>query len=344
MSAPSRVGPPLSASSALGSTAGWKRGAGRLGARAERWIRSLIPSLTWLCLSALASIPVQTQPPRPPVSRLEINVGFTRSTLPELNQKDLEASFKALSSAIGRRRGYEVSMKTHVYERSSDFDKAIHRGEVQVAFMGAWEYLDMKPGSVMEPMFLPMLEQQLMTQYLLLTHRQSGLNTLRDLRGKDVLLLTRSQSLLSMPWLEVLLGEAHLGPEESFFRSVEQVQKPAGAVLPVFFGKRQACVVDRNAFRLMAEMNPQVGRDLQVVATSAPFLSVISSISRQGWLSEQHRIDFCTALRELHQDAEGRHLLMLFKVDRLVPFQEGLLASLIDLRTRHRSLIGRPPP
>jgi phosphonate transport system substrate-binding protein len=142
--------------------------------------------------------------------------------------------------------------------------------------------------------------------------------------------------------LDVLLSEGNLGTQKSFFRKVEVVRKPTAAVLPVFFGSRQACVVDRIAFQVMTEMNPQVGATLQIVASSPPYVSSILCLSRKGWPSEHYRDDFQSALRDLHLEPEGRQILMLFKVDRLAPFKESSLDSLKELRNKYNRVLSKP--
>lgn len=218
------------------------------------------------------------------------------------------------------------------------------RGEIQLAAVGAWEYSDMDISAVMEPVFVHVEQDRALKEYLLLTRRDSGLNTLRSLRGKDIVLLENTVSLLSLPWLEVLLAEENLGTKETFFRKAEVVQKPSAAVLPVFFGTRQACVTDRPAYQILTEMNPQVSASLQVVATSQPYVSSIICMSKNGWPSEESKNDFRTALKDLHQDPDGHQILMLFKVERFEPFKEVYLKSLKELRAKHQRLLLKPKP
>jgi ABC-type phosphate/phosphonate transport system substrate-binding protein len=304
--------------------------------------RGVFAPLVFLVLLFPSSLRISAQPAVLQV--IAIQVGLSRSSMPDLNPKDVEASFFAIAHNLGHKRGYEVSIRTKVFERDADFESAMKRGEIQLAILDAWEYLGMSIGVTMEPVFVHAQQDRTLKEYLLLTRRQSGLNTLRDLRGKDVMILNRVESLLSLPWLEVLLGEERLGPKEAFFRKVESVQRPAAAVLAVFFGNRQACVVDRQSYQVMTEMNPQVGRELQVVASSLPFLNSIMCLSRKGWVSQQARDDLRAALRDLHLTSEGRQLLMMYQLDRLAPFQENLLASVIELRSKHKRLVEKSKP
>jgi phosphonate transport system substrate-binding protein len=109
-------------------------------------------------------------------------------------------------------------------------------------------------------------------------------------------------------------------------------------VLPVFFGVKPACIVDRLAFETMMEMNPQVGSQLVKVVVSEPYLDSITFMTRHGYVSERARRDLINALAELHQEPAGRQILTLFKVDQLVPFKEEYMKSVKDLRTKQARL------
>jgi ABC-type phosphate/phosphonate transport system substrate-binding protein len=314
-----------------------------------RWLLALVGGvltrvglLHLLCLLLLAWLPVSAQAPARPTLLLQI--GFSRASFLESNPRDVESSFKALVGAISRKHGYETKAELHIYDTSADFEAGMKRGEVQLAAVGAWEYSGMDIAAFMEPSFVQVEQDRVMKEYLLLTRRDSGLNSVRDLKGKDAVVLESTVCLLASPWLDVLLAEEDLGTQESFFRRVEVTRKPTSAVLPVFFGNRQACVVDRIGFQVMAEMNPQVGSTLQAVASSPPYVSSILCLSRKGWPSEQYREDLLAALRDLHLEPEGRQILMLFKIHRLEPFKESYLGSLKELRAKYKRILPKPRP
>jgi phosphonate transport system substrate-binding protein len=290
----------------------------------------------WLAPFAAAQAPVPRQ--------VHVRLGFSRGSFIDMNPRDLEASVLALSQAIARRRNTVLVQESRIYETSSDFEAALKRGEVQVAVIGAWEYAGMDIGPVMEPEFVHSEHGRIMKEYLLLTQKQSRLNGIQDLKGKDLVILQRTSSLLSVPWLDVFLSEQHLGLKETFFRRVEVVQKPAAAVLPVFFGNRQACVVDRATFQTMVEMNPQVSAALQVIATSPSYVNSIVCFSRKGWPSDAIRKEYLDVLHDLHREPEGRQILMMFKVDRLEPFDGGYVDSLKELKTRYQRMMSKQRP
>jgi len=154
---------------------------------------------------------------------------------------------------------------------------------------------------------------------------RTGPGTLADLRGKDIVVLSSKSGNVSLVWLKVLLFENGLGPPETFVKTVETGTKPSATILPVFFGNKAACLVDRLSFKTMIELNPQVGATLAPIAVSDLYLDSVTCISRVGYPSDRAREDFRRQLRELHLKPAGRQILTMFKVDRLVPFKEEYL-------------------
>ena len=100
------------------------------------------------------------------------------------------------------------------------------------------------------------------------------------------------------------------------------------AVLPVFFGQADACVVDASSFQVMCELNPQIGKILEVERHSQPYLETVICIHDRF---ERNRETLIEGLRGLHEEANGRQILLVFKIARLVPFYVDAVESVREL-------------
>lgn len=270
--------------------------------------------------------------------RTRLKIGFNQSNFVGLSRNDAAAAIKAFTESAAKRRGYAVQTQIEVYETAAEFSKGIKEQGVQLAIIDSWDYLSLDVRAVLEPMFVFVEPLSPLESYLLLTPRDKGALSLADLRGKEVVLLQNINANLSQYWLETLLLEQGLGAMPAFFGKVEVVPKPSAAVLPVFFGQRTACVVDQSAFDLMVELNPQVGRRLQAIATSKPYLDTLLCFSREGWQTEQGKKDMAAGLAELHTEPGGQQILTVFKVSKLEPFKDEFLDSVKELKATHDRL------
>lgn len=287
---------------------------------------------TALLLAAFVSglLPVSAELPP-----LVLEIGFLRYAFSNVNRNDAEAAFKVFVATLARKRGYAAQSNVHVYDEASDFEPDIRAGKLQLAIIDAWRLLAMDIRPVVEPAFVTSHGAETGKRYLLLTRRDSGLDRLADLRGRDLAAVDITNASLGQYWLETLLVAENLGVPKSFFSRYEIVNKPSSAVLPVFFGRKPACVVDEVSFELLKELNPQVGNSLQVVRTSDPLVDGVLCVSRAGWASDQQRQDVLRALGELHAEPDGQQLLTLFKTGPLVPFSDAQLETVRRLRQSH---------
>ena len=293
-----------------------------------------------LLFFALAASSVLAQPTN--LVRRPLHVVFTRSTFRNVNPSDAEAAFRVFSQSVMRQQGYDLDTSTRMFDSGAECEAEVKKGLVTLLIIDALEYLSMDVPD-MEPAFVHYEQGVVLKEYLLLTRRGSELKTLADLRGKDIVILESKSGHLSMAWLEVLLLEQGLGTPDTFFKKVEMANKPSMTALPVFFGNKSACIVDRLSFQTMVELNPQVGSNLVSLAVSAPYLDSITCVTRSGYPTERSRQHLMQSLRDLHIEPAGRQILMMFKVDQLVPFKEEYLEGVRNLRAKHARLKAGDP-
>jgi phosphonate transport system substrate-binding protein len=260
-----------------------------------------------------------------------LTVAYTKAAFLNVNRTDVEAGYIVLAQTVGRRRGYLVTSKVHVFDEASEFEGLLQDEATRLIIVDAWRYLGMDTSKI-TPFFVSSERGKVGKQYLLLSRQGSGLNTLADLRGKEIMVYEVANTTQGRAWLETLLLESRCGKPDEFFATAMSTGKPTAAVLPVFFGKKHACVVDRAAFELMKELNPQVGKAVQVLAESEPLVDSLVCLRNTGWGSGTFREDLIQTLAEFHREPAGAQILTIFKTDRLIPFEEAQLTTMRKLR------------
>jgi phosphonate transport system substrate-binding protein len=104
----------------------------------------------------------------------------------------------------------------------------------------------------------------------------------------------------------------------------------------VFFQQGEACLVTRSGFKTMAELNPQVGKQLIIVKESPRLLPSLTCVRRS--LDANRKKQLLSALSELHEDSAGQQALTLFSLDRLIPCTGEHIQSAVSILERYRSL------
>ncbi|HVV74153.1 MAG TPA: PhnD/SsuA/transferrin family substrate-binding protein [Verrucomicrobiae bacterium] len=249
-----------------------------------------------------------------------------------MNPDDVEAAFKAFSSSLARNRGYIIQSQTRVFEEPGQLESAIRADSIDLCIIDTWGYLKSNIGAQLRPYFVSSGPHGPGRTYLLITRRDSGLNTLLALQGKTLVQCAAANASLGPCWLTALVATNHAQFPDTFFGAIQTVVKPSAAVLPVFFKKKDACLVDSDAFEVMAELNPQLGRELQVVERSEPLVNTVVCLRRSVWSSDSYKADIIKALSELQLEPAGQQILTLFKTGVLVPFTESQLATVRQLQ------------
>lgn len=265
-----------------------------------------------------------------------LHFGFSKSFFQGVNENDAQAAFKAAMLTIGRKRGYNLKSTSKIFDDRSALETAIKTNALHMAVIDSWDYLNMDINEFMDPYFVPVPRDQPGGNYVLLTRRTSGLNTLGNLKGKDIVRLEMGQVTMGKPWLETLLLVDGFAVPEDFFNQMNIVGKPSLAVLPVFFGNKHACLVNQLSFETMKELNPQVGARLQAIAVSERFVDNVIFLAKEGWkLQEPSKLDLVEVLGDLHREPAGQQILSLFKIMKLLPFQESHIEAVRKLRARN---------
>ncbi len=297
------------------------------------------PGLAVLILLVMLSF---SSPPAPAsatsqyLESAHLNVGFIQSAFFGIHRLDAEAAFKTFARIIGRNMGYDISVTVSSFESARELAAMPPDNQPDVVILESWSYMKMGDLDWLEPFFVSSDQGRVAHPYLLVTrHADEGM-ALEGLRGAALNLFFAANAEPGRFWLEHLLRESGLGTPEEFFNPLELHTDPMLTVLPVFFGKRDAAVIDATKFELLAELNPQLGR-LKILASSEPLVSGITCLKRTGWASERFRQDIVRAMAELHLQPAGQQILTLFKMDRMVPYEPEYLDSMLRLHAQSRS-------
>lgn len=265
-----------------------------------------------------------------------LRVVFSPDKFSSVNRNDALASFKAWIETVGRRRGISLQVQAYTYDSVAELRQILRGRTADLLIVRGAQFLELGAERVlMDPLFMPARGEVAQQRYLLLTRRDRHLS-LPGLRGKQVIFLNSMDASLARAWVEELLRKAGLGALDSFCPGAQDVGKASAAILPVYFGKADACVVDATSFKVMQELNPQIGQALEACLTSPAYLETVIGIRHDY---SQHRADLIDGLARLHDEVAGRQILMVFKVDRLVPFEERELDTVRRLSTS----LGRIP-
>ncbi len=163
--------------------------------------------------------------------------------------------------------------------------------------------------------------------YLLLTRADSGILSLKDLKNDTIFIQENDDT--GRFFVNTMLLKNGLAHMERFFAEIQETKTLASAILSVFFNKGQVCVTTDDIFDTMVELNPQVGKQLRILETSPEIVNGVFFFHKNYDL--RLKKDALNEALNFEKTTYGQQVLLLYKIDRLVPLDEADLAPVANL-------------
>jgi ABC transporter, phosphonate, periplasmic substrate-binding protein len=294
----------------------------------------------WLCLGLVwfASVLSAYADPVPLPHREPFRMACSSSMFTAVNESDVRAAMKVWILTVAKDRGIPVDPDPHIY---SSVEEMITYG-LENAVVGFALTTPEIPRLSREMKFdrvaVGVRNGRITEEYLLLVRRDSGLERFDQLRGRSINVFNNPRMSLALIWLDTILLEARLERAADFFGQVTLNNKTAQVALPVFFGKVEACLVTRDSFEVMGELNPQLNQRLRVLAASPEV--VPSGFAFRAGHASPFDTPIQEAMEQLGDSPAGRQILTLTQSDRLEFHPISCLNGSMELMARHRQLCG----
>jgi ABC-type phosphate/phosphonate transport system substrate-binding protein len=282
---------------------------------------------------AVASEPTVREAGRP------FRFGVTAAMVEGVNRNDAQASMRVYFGEIAKARGIETAPPM-VLEEVEEAGRMLRTGELDALSLTAPQYFQISASSSSSHVFGRKGLDVAGDTLVILVRQDSKVTKLSDLNGGVLLEFESHRTNLRRVWLDLILTDEGLPRTEEFFRTVTAHRKLLSIVPPVFFGKAEACVVHRRGFDLMVELNPQLGKNLRVLAESPPLVSQVMCFGAK--VETALRNDILTGMLSMHERVRSQQLLAVFQIDdRIVEFPLSALDSARDLIQRHQARFGK---
>jgi ABC-type phosphate/phosphonate transport system substrate-binding protein len=263
-------------------------------------------------------------------------VGFSTRILSDIDPRDAQVAMELWTNELSRSMGIKTLPQTVIFRNTGDMLESLKKRELTIASLPAIDYLKIRDEVRLTPSIVSSSNAGKGREAVLIIHRDSGIRTLSDLRGKIILLPSPTKHEASHIWLDVLLMREGKPERSSFFRQVKEAPSASQAIMAVFFRKADASIVSRGAFEISKALNPQIGSHLIVLAESKPLLDDITCIP--STVNEKLKSSIEFAALHLHESTVGKQIFTLFHIDRAIAFQPSYLDGISDLLREYARL------
>lgn len=263
-------------------------------------------------------------------------VAYLADAFKGISKPDAIAAMTTWAETMIQKRNLPAKVEVEILPNLEAALQGIRTSRLDMLGLPILDYLIAIETTALDPCFLGSRQNSIYDTFVLLVHAQGPYQNVYDLAGQDILYQTLGAMNGGRLWLELMLTDHQVEPAAV---RVREVNKPADAVLPVFFKRTPAGVATRQSFDAMVELNPQVGRDLKVLRESPPVAQGVI-VMRPGY--QTYRREVLEELAIMDQTPRGRQILTLLRFDGVRPFDPAALESVRDLRNRHARIHALP--
>lgn len=273
----------------------------------------------------------------PAAEKTILKLAYIGASLSGVDSKDAHVALQLWADQLTSAIAEEVQIVSEIYPDAKAVENGIQQSKLDMVALPPMVYIDLKQKFHFTPTAVLGTKVGEGEKYALIVHKNSGIKSLADLSGKVINIQSHGQIYeVSELWLEEQLLENNLGRVDKFFLKIDRKLTASKCSLPVFFNQVESCLVNKQSFDTLKELNPQLGDQLMVIAESPVFLKAVLCYTEKCEMQYRKLLD--NLLPNLHTYTKGRQIMMLFKFDRLIPFQKQYLNSIIDLRNSLQAL------
>ena len=172
-------------------------------------------------------------------------------------------------------------------------------------------------------------------EYIILTKKNSGINSIKDVKGKSF--ISREDDYVGRMILDNEVLKYHNKSSKSSLSSLTVTEKFSTAILKVYFGEIDICIVPAYALDIVSEMNPDIKRKVKVLYTSEKiFVPIITGFHNNA--NEILMDLFHESALNLEQSARGKNILNLFKMKQIMKIDKKDLNPLLEYYEKYQMI------
>lgn len=255
----------------------------------------------------------------------------------DVNENDAKAAVKIWGEQIAKEKNVPTDPLLVILKGMYELSQSLQKKQVDAVGITIIEYDQLRRVVEFSPIFVTSNSGNIFERSILLAHRDGPVKTLADLIGRSLVLHSNQRNCLAPKWLDILLIKDGHPEATSFVGKISKEAKLAKVVLPVFFRKTDACVVTRRGFDTMAELNPQLARELVVLSESPEVIP--SLFAFRADYNPAFKEKLISGLNELNLSSAGRQMLTIFQCDDIEVYPASCLDTALELLSTHKQLI-----
>ena len=266
-----------------------------------------------------------------------ICAGYIADTTSGVKPNDAKVALEVILNIMVEEIGFSRRVKSFILPDLDTAVKEAVKGKINVLTMTSIEYLKIRDLINMRPEIVPIYsDAKIKKNYLLIVQKEKTSEPINMLKNKKIIVEKGGSGKIALLWLNTLLLERSLPESSSFFLTVERAERAAQVLLQVFFGQADACVLPRNTYETMVELNPQIEKKLSIISESPGFLCTVTCIS--STVNKKTIEKMMNFIKKMHTDPSGRQIMLLFRTESFCRYNPDFIITIEKLYKKYNSL------
>lgn len=268
-----------------------------------------------------------------------LHVAISTETLAGANVNDARAAYTVwINEVKGHMGTLRADIVPEIFLPSQQILSGIRHGNIDCYGITALEYE--KVADLTDPNFF-LLQDYLGEgmEYVLIVHNSSPYRKIADLRGKQLLTHYHRDMVLLPAWLETMLAENDLPNADRFFGSQTARDNVTQVALPVFFKRVDGACLARRSWDTAVELNPQLGRDVRILATSPKIVPIAICFRRDS--SVEGRRALIDAVLKIASFPAGQQIVAMYQSHGFVVRTSAVMKNTVDMLAKYQRVLAQ---
>lgn len=273
-----------------------------------------------------------------PAKTAGFSLAISAQLFADVNESDARAALKVWLKHMSDDRGIAGDPTVLVMSDPAGFIAAYESGRIEGATLPTVELWHVRKAVPLVPtVILGRIGATIHQELLLIVHRDEPFTRLEELKGRQLLVSGGSRGSLPEIWIEYELLKLGHGTNAGFWSRVVPAGKLTKVAYPVFFKQADVCIISAEGYRTLCELNPQMERQLKVIAKSPPL--VPAPFCFFGNTTSPYVKRVIANVPYLNTVPTGRQALALFQTTELVVSPISELDETFRLIDQHQALL-----
>lgn len=248
---------------------------------------------------------------------------------PGYNKSDVEASVLYWVNEISRDYSSKVNTNCRIYDDFSEILKSKDNHKNRLYVTSTIEYLKMKEEVNILPeaiININICKGDEGERFIILSDKKSKFKSITDLKDAKISISSDySGTSIQYYWLNNLFNKQFGTSFDKYSKNISVAKEYKQALMDVFFGKSDVCIINKFTYYTMIKLNPQIDKTLQVIVESEDFAPKVIYLS--DTFDQKLKSFILSRLLKLNKYDTGKQIKDVFRYDNIVLFEESLINS-----------------